>query len=80
MILGLCAQSLDIRLIHSPALHQARPPDYSSDYLQRTKPISFHKHWEIDPYYVYSQWLSESTDQTNEQPTKEHDRGHGSEL
>ena len=31
---------------------QARPPDYPSSLLAYRKPVSFHKHWEIDPIKV----------------------------
>ena len=31
---------------------QARPPDYPSSLLAYRKPVSFHKHWEIDPLKV----------------------------
>ena len=32
---------------------QARPDDYSVGYLERQIPISFHKHWNCNPYDVY---------------------------
>lgn len=38
---------------------QARPPDYAADALYETRPISFHKFWQIDPYDVYTKWLTE---------------------
>ncbi|KAF6213634.1 hypothetical protein GE061_011355 [Apolygus lucorum] len=53
MVLGMCLSSLGIPLIHSPLFHQARPADYADSYLQVEKPISFHKHWNIDPLTVY---------------------------
>uniref|UniRef100_A0AC35FEI8 Beta-1,3-glucosyltransferase n=1 Tax=Panagrolaimus sp. PS1159 TaxID=55785 RepID=A0AC35FEI8_9BILA len=59
MIIGMCARRLSIDIIHSAAFHQARPIDYSPDYLKRQKPISFHKHEEIDPYEVYANLLYE---------------------
>lgn len=33
--------------------------------LLYNNPISFHKFWQIDPYYVYRNWLLER-DETNE--------------
>lgn len=40
-------------------MFQARPNDYASDYLAVQKPVSFHKHWMIDPIEVYNEWFSE---------------------
>ena len=34
-------------------MFQARPPDYPSSMLAYRRPVSFHKHWEIDPVKVY---------------------------
>ena len=62
MIIGMCARRLSISVIHSAAFHQARPIDYSDDYLKRQKPISFHKHEGIDPYEVYANLLHERDD------------------
>lgn len=36
---------------------QARPIDYPEEVLLYNNPISFHKFWQIDPYYVYEYWL-----------------------
>jgi len=36
---------------------QARPADYSKDYLYNFVPVSFHRHWMNDPYRVYADWL-----------------------
>lgn len=36
---------------------QARPEDYARDFLAHQVPISFHKHWNIDPVAVYNKWL-----------------------
>lgn len=38
-------------------LFQARPVDYALEYLAPHRPISFHKHWMIDPVEVYEQWF-----------------------
>lgn len=36
---------------------QARPEDYARDFLAHQTPISFHKHWNIDPVAVFHKWL-----------------------
>uniref|UniRef100_A0A915L9A3 Beta-1,3-glucosyltransferase n=1 Tax=Romanomermis culicivorax TaxID=13658 RepID=A0A915L9A3_ROMCU len=64
MIIGMCARNLGIPIIHNGAFHQARPEDYSIDYISRLKPISFHKHYEIDPYDVYRKYLLDNTTET----------------
>lgn len=58
MVLGLCIATLNISLTHSPLFHQARPMDYASSYLEIGYPVSFHKHWNVDPMLVYTKWLS----------------------
>lgn len=58
MTLGAMLRRLDIPVIHSPLFHQARPNDYSADYLNHQEPVSFHKHWMIDPHEVYKKWFS----------------------
>lgn len=58
MVLGMCFSGLGIPVTHSPLFHQARPMDYSKDYLKHQVPISFHKHWNIDPVEIYSTWLA----------------------
>ncbi|XP_062830770.1 beta-1,3-glucosyltransferase isoform X1 [Anolis carolinensis] len=58
MVIGMCFSGLGIPVTHSPLFHQARPMDYSKDYLSHQVPISFHKHWNVDPVKVYFQWLS----------------------
>lgn len=57
MHLGMCARRAKVDLIHSGRMFQARPPDYPSSMLSYRKPISFHKHWEIDPVKVYSEYF-----------------------
>lgn len=32
--------------------------DYPKDYLSHQVPVSFHKHWNIDPVKVYFTWLA----------------------
>ncbi|KAM3934753.1 beta-1,3-glucosyltransferase [Leptodactylus fuscus] len=59
MVLGMCASGLGISVTHSPLFHQARPADYSKDYLSHQVPVSFHKHWNIDPVIVYKSWLAQ---------------------
>lgn len=38
---------------------QARPEDYARDFLAHQVPISFHKHWNIDPVAVFNKWLKD---------------------
>lgn len=57
MYLGICLANLDIPIIHSPHFHQARPSDYAKNYLLSQKPVSFHKHWMVDPVKVYQEWF-----------------------
>ena len=56
-IFGICALKAEIPILHSHRMFQARPPDYPSAMVTPRKPISFHKHWEIDPVEVYDQWF-----------------------
>ncbi|XP_077015091.1 beta-1,3-glucosyltransferase isoform X2 [Tamandua tetradactyla] len=58
MVLGMCFSGLGIPVTHSPLFHQARPVDYPRDYLSHQVPVSFHKHWNIDPVTVYFTWLA----------------------
>ncbi|KAK7499096.1 hypothetical protein BaRGS_00009643 [Batillaria attramentaria] len=53
MLLGMFFASRGIPVTHSPYFHQARPEDYSEDFLQNHIPVSFHKHWNTNPYDVY---------------------------
>jgi len=62
MHLGMCARRAKVNLLHSGRMFQARPLDYPSSMISNRKPISFHKHWEIDPRQVYSQYF-EKVDQ-----------------
>ncbi|KAM8977621.1 beta-1,3-glucosyltransferase [Pelodytes ibericus] len=62
MVLGMCTSGLGISVTHSPLFHQARPTDYPKDYLSHQVPISFHKHWNIDPVKVYYEWLIQDDD------------------
>lgn len=63
MFLGICLARLGIPITHSPLFHQARPLDYAPEYLDPQLPVSFHKHWMIDPVRVYSKWFSEDDQQ-----------------
>uniref|UniRef100_H2YPD9 N-acetylgalactosaminide beta-1,3-galactosyltransferase n=1 Tax=Ciona savignyi TaxID=51511 RepID=H2YPD9_CIOSA len=59
MYLGQCFSfNVGVPVLHSPLFHQARPVDYAKAFLANQKPISFHKHWEIDPYKVYNDWFA----------------------
>uniref|UniRef100_A0A8C2ECR3 Beta 3-glucosyltransferase b n=1 Tax=Cyprinus carpio TaxID=7962 RepID=A0A8C2ECR3_CYPCA len=59
MVLGMCLTTLGLPVTHSPLFHQARPQDYVKELLARQSPISFHKHWNINPVAVYQHWLKE---------------------
>ncbi|XP_061575670.1 beta 3-glucosyltransferase a [Cololabis saira] len=59
MVLGMCLNALGLAVTHSPLFHQARPEDYAADLLAHQVPISFHKHWNIDPVAVFNKWLQE---------------------
>ncbi|XP_056141306.1 beta-1,3-glucosyltransferase [Lampris incognitus] len=60
MTLGICLTSLGIPITHSPLFHQARPEDYPKSLLSTQRPISFHKHWNIDPVAIYRLWLQDA--------------------
>uniref|UniRef100_A0AAR2L1T5 Fringe-like glycosyltransferase domain-containing protein n=1 Tax=Pygocentrus nattereri TaxID=42514 RepID=A0AAR2L1T5_PYGNA len=60
MVVGMCLNAVQIPVTHSPLFHQARPEDYARDFLAHQIPISFHKHWNIDPVAVFSKWLNDS--------------------
>ncbi|XP_048751884.2 beta-1,3-glucosyltransferase-like [Ostrea edulis] len=59
MTLGMRYKRIDISLVHSPYFHQARPVDYSTDFLAARTPLSFHKHWMSDPRAVYEDLMKE---------------------
>ncbi|XP_061828620.1 beta 3-glucosyltransferase a isoform X1 [Nerophis lumbriciformis] len=68
MVLGMCLNALGIPATHSALFHQARPEDYARDFLAHQVPISFHKHWNIDPVAVFNKWLtgeSKNSDKPN---------------
>ncbi|XP_012945126.1 beta-1,3-glucosyltransferase [Aplysia californica] len=62
MTLGRCLKSIGIPSTHSRYFHQARPDDYSPNYLANQLPVSFHKHWNNDPYKVYADLVAEVTE------------------
>ncbi|OPJ81081.1 beta-1,3-glucosyltransferase [Patagioenas fasciata monilis] len=64
MVLGMCFSGLGIPITHSPLFHQARPMDYPKGYLSHQIPVSFHKHWNIDPVKVYFTWLAPNTEES----------------
>ncbi|XP_006832099.1 PREDICTED: beta-1,3-glucosyltransferase [Chrysochloris asiatica] len=72
MVLGMCFSGLGIPVTHSSLFHQARPVDYPQDYLAHQIPISFHKHWNIDPVKVYFTWLAPSEEDGAAQETRVH--------
>ncbi|XP_020307830.1 beta-1,3-glucosyltransferase-like [Oncorhynchus kisutch] len=61
MVLGMCLNALGLPVTHSSLFHQARPEDYSRDFLAHQVPISFHKHWNIDPVAVFNRWLKDES-------------------
>uniref|UniRef100_A0AAY4E359 Fringe-like glycosyltransferase domain-containing protein n=1 Tax=Denticeps clupeoides TaxID=299321 RepID=A0AAY4E359_9TELE len=67
MVLGMCLNALKVPVTHSPLFHQARPEDYSRDFLSHQIPISFHKHWNIDPIAVFHKWLRDDGESTGPQ-------------
>lgn len=44
--------------------YQARPADYAISYLAIQEPVSFHKHWMMDPIATYKEWFA-SADNTS---------------
>lgn len=61
MILATCLSQFAIQATHSSNFHQARPIDYpAAVVVDKTNIISFHKHWQIDPYDVYAKWFKEN--------------------
>lgn len=38
--------------------------DYPKGYLSHQIPVSFHKHWNIDPVKVYFTWLAPNTEES----------------
>ncbi|XP_066995868.1 beta-1,3-glucosyltransferase isoform X2 [Anabrus simplex] len=73
MFLGICLARLGVPIIHSPSFHQARPSDYAPEYLINQKPVSFHKHWMVNPVEVYNKWFAAVDQQLDIfQPTHRH--------
>lgn len=66
MTFGICLKHLNIPITHSSRFHQARPIDYSEEYLSNQLPISFHRHWMINPYQVYREWLTNHEEDDND--------------
>ncbi|CAB1348445.1 unnamed protein product [Coregonus sp. 'balchen'] len=50
MVLGMCLNALGLPVTHSSLFHQV--------------PISFHKHWNIDPVAVFNRWLKDESKST----------------
>lgn len=70
MIIAACLYRLGVRPIHSPLFHQARPSDYAPETLDPGA-ISFHKHWQIDPYQVYNRWFRRNDERWWNRPAAE---------
>lgn len=60
MYLGQCLHHNGVTSTHSKLFHQARPPAYAKGFIGNQYPISFHKHWMIDPVEVYEKWFKEA--------------------
>ncbi|XP_069136485.1 beta-1,3-glucosyltransferase-like [Argopecten irradians] len=58
MILGRTFKAVGLPLVHSPYFHQARPVDYSPEFLSARTAISFHKHWMNDPIQTYQDLIA----------------------
>lgn len=58
MIVGMCLRQLGVEPVHSERFHQARPGDYAAALLAASRPISFHKFWQLDPVEMYERWLT----------------------
>lgn len=61
-IFGICAKRANIPINHSGRMFQARPLDYPIAMISYRKPVSFHKHWNIDPVKVYDEWFRKADD------------------
>lgn len=59
IFLSLEAVSKFKQLHFISCVFQARPEDYARDFLAHQVPISFHKHWNIDPVAVFNKWLKD---------------------
>lgn len=57
MLIGMWLSRISARIIHSPLFHQARPMDYPSKFIETQIPISFHKHWLLNPRKIYNEYL-----------------------
>ena len=55
-----CARTVGVNILHSPRMFQARPTDYPAAQISNRRPISFHKHWNIDPLQVYEEYFKSS--------------------
>ncbi|XP_051963411.1 beta 3-glucosyltransferase a [Xyrauchen texanus] len=71
MVLGMCLNALRVPVIHSPLFHQARPEDYAKEFLAHQTPVSFHKHWNIEPIEVFNKWLKDKNTDGLQKGTKE---------
>ncbi|KAJ7387327.1 fucose metabolic process [Desmophyllum pertusum] len=58
MWLGNCFRRLGVPVTHNPAFHQAKPNEYVPSLLAHQTPVSFHKHYDLDPLTVYKEYLS----------------------
>jgi hypothetical protein len=61
MIIATCLHH--IQPIHSPLFRQARYLDYPPEVLIPNRTISFHKHWQLNPFRVYDKWFRQNDKQ-----------------
>ncbi|XP_042869566.1 beta-1,3-glucosyltransferase-like [Penaeus japonicus] len=71
MFLGVCLSRLSVPVTHVEGFHQSRPMDYPPELLRPEPLISFHKHWMIDPREIYTQWLDNNPEVSEEQRQSE---------
>ncbi|XP_066917014.1 beta-1,3-glucosyltransferase-like [Clytia hemisphaerica] len=71
MWLGNCFNRMQIPMVHSNSLHQARPSQYTKEFLSHRFLVSFHKHHMVDPMQVYQDYLQAGGEDPNVQSEKE---------
>ncbi|ELU10358.1 hypothetical protein CAPTEDRAFT_221389 [Capitella teleta] len=80
MTMGMWLKQLDILITHSPLFHQATPAGYSQTLLKNQISISFHKHWNVDPYVVYEKYLGGIRHNSTDEVTKNAETSHEAEI
>lgn len=54
MMISSCLERSGVHIAHEPAFHQARPDDYTEEYIKAHDAVSFHKHWNLDPIATWN--------------------------